>query len=118
MHYPKNATMIILQLDSTQLQTIVQDAIRRVITEQPQTPNVMQTEPDLLNVNEAATFLNLAKPTIYGLVCQSKIPCMKKGKKLYFSRQELTDWLKQGKKKTIAEMQEEADNFLTSKKKR
>lgn len=109
--------MIILQLDSDQLKTIVQNAIRSVITEQLPTVTASPSElKDLLTLNEVSSFLNLAKPTIYGLVCQSKIPCMKKGKKLYFSRQELTEWLKQGKKKTINEMQEEADNFLTKKK--
>lgn len=109
--------MIILQLDSDQLKTIVQNAMRSVIIEQLPTAAASPTElKDLLTLSEAASYLNLAKPTIYGLVCQSKIPCMKKGKKLYFSRQELTDWLKQGKKKTISEMKEEADNFLTKKK--
>lgn len=109
--------MIILQLDSDQLKTIVQNAIRTVIIEQLPTATATPTESkDLLSLSEVANFLNLAKPTIYGLVCHSKIPCMKKGKKLYFSRQELTEWLKQGKKKTISEMQEEADNFLTKKK--
>jgi excisionase family DNA binding protein len=111
--------MIILQLDSDQLQTIMQNAIRTVITEQVKPiDSTYKENKDLLNISEAANYLNLAKASVYNLVCQSKIPCMKKGKKLYFSRQELMDWLREGKKKTISEMQEEADNFLTSKKKR
>ncbi len=110
--------MIILQLDSDQLKTIVQNAIRTVITEQKPATGSPSELKDLLDIDEAASFLILKKPTIYGLVCHSKIPCMKKGKKLYFSRQELTEWLKQGKKKTISEMQEDADNFLAKKKRR
>jgi excisionase family DNA binding protein len=110
--------MIILQLDSDQLQTIMQNAIRKVIAEQ--TKQESNSNPlelkDLLTISEASNLLNLAKASIYNLVCQSKIPCMKRGKKLYFSRQELTEWIKQGKKKTINEMQEEADNFLAKKK--
>jgi excisionase family DNA binding protein len=112
--------MIILQLDSDQLQTIMQNAIRKVISEQTkQESNSNSLEgKDLLTITEAAGMLSLAKPTIYGLVCQSKIPCMKRGKKLYFSRKELTEWIKQGKKKTIAEMQKDADTYLATKKKR
>jgi hypothetical protein len=43
---------------------------------------------------------------------------MKRGKLLYFSRQELTDWIKQGRRKTVADMQIEADSYLSGKKKR
>jgi excisionase family DNA binding protein len=111
--------MIILQLDSEQLKSIVQDAVRKAIVEHPQpTTAIPENNNDLLSINEATIFLNLAKPTIYGLVCHSKIPCMKKGKKLYFSRQELLTWIKQGKKKTLEEMREDADNYLAAKKKR
>lgn len=111
--------MIILQLDSEQLKSIVQDAVRKAIVDQPQPMSVILSENnDLLTINEAATLLNLAKPTIYGLVCHSKIPCMKKGKKLYFSREELTTWIKQGKRKTLEEIQEDGENYLITKKKR
>ena len=72
----------------------------------------------LLTIEQAADFLHLAKPTIYGLVSQSKIPCMKKGKKLYFSKAELIAWLQQGKRKTITELQEDAENHLINKRKR
>jgi hypothetical protein len=60
----------------------------------------------------------LARPTIYGLVAQAKIPCMKKGKKLYFSRQELTDWIKRGRRKTTADIETEAESYLAVKSKK
>ncbi len=111
--------MIILQLDSDQLQTLVQDAIRKVITEHPPKPAVtLAPSNDLLSITEAASLLHLAKPTIYSLVSQSKIPCMKKGKKLYFSKIELMTWLQQGKRKTATELQEEAETYMINKRKR
>src|SRR4051794_4464648 len=66
----------------------------------------------------AQKITGLARPTIYGLVAQSKIPSMKRGKKLYFSRQELTDWIKQGRRKTVADIEVEADSYLSAKRKR
>lgn len=111
--------MIILQLDSNQLQCIVQNAVRSVLIEQSETVATPSHETkDLLTISEASTFINLAKPTIYGLVGQSKIPCMKQGKRLYFSRQELTAWIKSGRKKTAQDIEEEADNYLSGKRKR
>jgi len=81
-------------------------------------PITLEVENDnLLSVQEAAEFLHLSVPTIYGLVSNSKLPTMKKGKRLYFSKQELTEWIKSGKKKTIKETDSEVDIYLTSLKK-
>jgi excisionase family DNA binding protein len=62
-------------------------------------------------IDLAIEITGLAKPTIYGLVSERKIPHSKQGKRLYFSRQELTEWLKQGKRKTQAEIKIEAENY-------
>jgi excisionase family DNA binding protein len=59
-----------------------------------------QTESDdLLTIQQAASFLKLSVPTLYGLVSRSKLPVNKRGKRLYFSKHELTDWIKAGRKK-------------------
>lgn len=52
-----------------------------------------------------------AKPTIYGLVHARKIPHSKQGKQLYFSRRDLIEWLKSGKRKMQTELALEAENF-------
>jgi len=76
-------------------------------------------EPDqLLTIQQVAEFLSLSVPTIYGLVSKSEIPCMKKGKRLYFSKDEITNWIKSGRKKTLAEIDIEADAYLLNQKKR
>lgn len=79
--------------------------------------NQTHSEADqLLTIQQAAETICLSVPTIYGLVSRSEIPCMKKGKRLYFSKAELTDWIKAGRKKTISEMEQETDKFLSKKK--
>jgi excisionase family DNA binding protein len=79
--------------------------------------NELPTEaPDqLLTVHEAAEFLSLAVPTVYTMVSRAELPVMKRSKRLYFSRIELMDYLKQGRKKTIAETAGDADAYLKSK---
>ena len=75
-----------------------------------------QSESDEIgSIALALEITGLAKPTIYGLVAQSKIPFMKRGKKLYFSRKELTEWIRQGKRKTVADIEAEADRYLSGK---
>lgn len=74
--------------------------------------NENNTEKDEIGgIDLAIEITGLAKPTIYGLCSERKIPHSKRGKKLYFSRQELTEWLKQGKHKTQGEIAFEAETF-------
>lgn len=81
-------------------------------------PTTQKTETDqLLTIKQASAFLNLSKNTLYGYVQRATIPVSKKGKRLYFSKRELTDWIKEGRKKTIKELSQEADHFLTQTKK-
>ena len=62
---------------------------------------------ELMTISQAAEFLNLSVQTLYGKVCHREIPVSKKGKRLYFYKSELEDWIKSGKKKTMAELREQ-----------
>jgi excisionase family DNA binding protein len=99
-----------------ELNTFIENSLRKVLIEFLPTSPPQKTQ-DLLSITEASKVLNLALPTIYGLVSTANIPNMKKGKKLYFSRHELEDWIKSGRRKTIEEKKDEANNILTKSKK-
>jgi len=66
----------------------------------------------LLTIEEAAQVLHLTVPTVYGLVHRKEVPVMKKGKRLYFSREELALYIKSGRKKTVAELTTEAETVF------
>lgn len=55
------------------------------------------------------------KPTVYGWINAGVIPVHKGGKKLRFLKSEIDDWLKQGRKKTLAETASEAAQFCKNK---
>ena len=71
---------------------------------------------DLMDVTEAAKYLNLAKQTLYIKVSKRQIPHIKQGKKLRFLKSDLLDWLKQGRKATTKEIEENGSDFLATKK--
>lgn len=73
-------------------------------------------EDQILNIQQAAELIKLSVPTIYGLVQRSAIPVSKQGKRLYFSKDELINWIKQGRKKTAQEIEAEADAFIANRK--
>ena len=82
-----------------------------------QQPFSTQKTEQLLNVQEAAQFLNLTVPTIYSKVSKRELPVMKRSKRLYFSSTELMGYLKQGRKKSYAEIEAEANTYLSNNNK-
>lgn len=77
-----------------------------------------QTQEDqILTIQQAAEVINLSVPTIYGLVQRTAIPVSKQGKRLYFSKDELINWIKQGRKKTAQEISDEADSLVAQRNK-
>ncbi len=70
-------------------------------------------QEDLLTVQGASSFLSLTVPTIYSKVSKGELPFMKRSKRLYFSRTELIEYLRGGRRKTNEEISQEADQYLT-----
>jgi hypothetical protein len=57
-----------------------------------------------------------AKQTVYAWIGQRSIPYHKKGKKLMFLKSEIESWLKDGRRKTAAEIHAEAEQYVSSKR--
>jgi len=75
-----------------------------------------QESPErLLSVQEASDFLMLSKATIYSKVSKKELPVMKRSKRLYFSSIELLQYLKEGRKKSNAELDAEAESYVKNK---
>lgn len=83
--------------------------IEQLLGQQNQPPD----QDELLNIQKAAKFLDLAVPTLYSKVSRKEIPVNKQGKRLYFYKSELENWIKQGRKKTADELR---DNIVLSRR--
>jgi len=90
--------------------------LKRLLIERQEQPHAEQPE-QLLTIQAAADFLSLTVPTMYSKVSKGELPVMKRGKRLYFSRTELLEYLKDGRKKSNDEIEQEAEaNLLNNKK--
>ena len=92
--------------------------IESLLQELRQTPKTSpQTEgrDEPLTVQDAAKFLSLSVPTIYGLISKGQLPVMKRGKRCYFLKADLLAYLKEGRKKSNAEIAASASEYLTRK---
>jgi excisionase family DNA binding protein len=61
----------------------------------------------VMTVEQAAKFLSLAQQTIYEKVSKREIPFIKRdgGKRVYFLKSSLIEWLKEGVRKTRQEFE-------------
>lgn len=73
---------------------------------------------ELLTIDQAAKLLKLAKQTLYSKISRSEIPFHKPAgsKRVYFYRQDLLDYIKIGRQKTVSEYEADASSCLIPKK--
>lgn len=107
--------IIFTTISKTEIQTLIENAVQKAITKNESTKR-NQTET-ILDINQAAEFIGIAKATLYGKCSAQLIPHFKKGKKLYFDKNEILTWLKSGKRKTIHDFHNEVNCHLGSKNK-
>ena len=90
--------------------------IKRLLLEKS---NEQPTETDRwFDLNELCIYHpdKPSKPTVYGWVNVGSIPVHKGGKKLRFLKSEIDNWLRQGRKKTLAETAIEAEQYFKTKR--
>ena len=72
-----------------------------------------QTKP--LTLVEAAKFLDLSRSHLYKLTSERKIPHFKpNGKKIYFDKSELVQWLKRKPTRTLEETETQAASYIVN----
>ena len=111
--------LVLSPIDPEKLITDISERVTANILKAVQNNNPKTEQPEqLLTIQEAAQFLNLTVPTIYSKVSKGELPVMKRSKRLYFSRTELLEYLKDGRKKSNAEIEQEAKAYLLNNKKK
>lgn len=109
---------VFISLPIEDLQTVIIDCVNSCLKNNTQEQPTPDQPEQLLTIDEVATLLHLTKPTVYSKVSKNELPGVcKQGKRLYFDRQTIIDWIKQGRKKSSAEIEQEAEAYLLNNKK-
>lgn len=66
----------------------------------------------IFNIEETALFTGFSKSHIYKLTSTGGIPCYKRGKHLFFKKEELEQWMLSDRKATAKEIEELAINYV------
>lgn len=94
----------------------IENLLHTLTDRQPEAPDDITQKGELLTIEQAAEFLHLSKPTFYSKCSRNELPYMKRGKRLYFLREQLLDYVKAGRCETAQELAENAHEYLTDKK--
>ena len=105
--------IIITTITKTEIQKLVESAVVKALNQKP-TKKKNDQEP-FLGVDEAASYLGIAKATLYGKCSKLLVPHFKQGKKLYFRESELSKYLQSGKRKTVLDIQNQVNTQLSDK---
>lgn len=108
--------IVLISISKIELESLIEKSIRRVLSESI-TGNINESDV-MLSIKEASQLLKVSVPTIYHYTSARLIPFFKRGKRLYFSKQALMEWVKEGKVKTVSEIEIEANTYLAKGKKR
>lgn len=96
-------TTVFTQLSAIEFQAALLQALETYFTQKAQaTPT--QPLPEIGGIALAEEITGLKKATLYGLACRREIPYMKQGKRLYFKRAELVEWIESGRKYSSKEI--------------
>ncbi|MCK5370342.1 MAG: helix-turn-helix domain-containing protein [Cyclobacteriaceae bacterium] len=105
--------IIITTISKSEIQKFIESAVEKVMLKKSTKDN--NQNDAFLDVDQAATFLGIAKATLYGKCSKLIIPHFKKGKKLYFHQSELMEYLKSGRRKTVQDIQQNVNTQLSEK---
>ena len=110
---------VFISLPIEDLQTVIIDCVNSCLKT---SKHISTQEPSerWFDLNELVNYdpEKRTKPTFYGYISNSTIPYHKRGKKLIFLKSEIDNWLKEGRKRTLIEIESEAENNLVKPKKR
>ena len=87
--------------------TAIEDLLRQ--------QNMMKKE--VLSLGEACEYLSVSASYLYKLTCTDQIPhYVPTGKKIYFKRSEIDEWLLRNRQTTDAELDQQAAEYVTYNK--
>ena len=98
------------QVTEEELARLIDRSVKKALNQ------IEKPEEALLTIEQAAELLHLTKPTLYSKVSKGEIPFMKGSKRLYFSKADLIQYLKEKTPHGQLNRPVEASDFLGPKK--
>ena len=116
--------LILISISVQELKVLIEQSVKKAVQEivqhndisLPTTVQEKEKSSLYLNIQQASQFTHMAIATLYDYTHKKKIPFSKIGKRLLFSKKELSEWIQKHRKKTNDELDQEADDWLNKSK--
>ena len=83
-----------------------------IIRENQEIKETQDNGNEIMNVQQVADYLSISNQTVYGMTCRMEVHFYKRGKKNYFKRSDIDEWLLSSRRKTREEIEMEALTYL------
>ena len=80
------------------------------------TENSIVAESKPMNLKEVVAYMGTSSSAIYKLTSIAEIPHYKLGKKLFFKKEEIDEWIYANKVKTRQDIENEANEYIARKR--
>src|ERR1700756_237542 len=71
---------------------------------------------EIMNINQTAEYIGIAKSTMYKFTSCRMIPHFKQGKKIYFKKSELDEWITKNKVMKREEIEIKAATYVSTRR--
>lgn len=104
----------VIKVSPDELKKIIVEAVNKALGEykKQEQKTAQQPEQEIINVKVLCERYHFKKNTVYAWAEQGLIPHMKGRRLLFFNVNEINNWLAAGRRKTRAEIEEEAEQYF------
>ncbi|WP_081909680.1 helix-turn-helix domain-containing protein [Aureispira sp. CCB-QB1] len=106
--------VVFTQLSIPEFRKLLREEVKQVLSEQA-TSDTHQQQQTILNFEEGCQYIGISKSHGYKLTSQQLIPFSKRGKRIYFEKAALDQWLLSNKVQSVSELEEDMDSYLAKK---
>ena len=94
----------VIVTSEAEIRLMLREEIQKALSEIPKKNNADNND-DFITIEGASEFTSIAVATLYDYTHKKKIPFNKVGKKLIFSKKQLSEWIIAHRKKTKQEIE-------------
>ncbi len=106
--------LVLISIPETTIKNIVEQAVKKALSEYEATKDHAD-QKTVFNFSEACQYLGISESHGYRLTSKGQIPFSKRGKRNFFNKAKLDEWLLANEVPTSAELAEKASACLQKK---
>ena len=102
--------VILISIPETSLKLLIEQSVNKALSMHLQLE--LSNKKTVFNFDEACKYIGISKSHGYKLTSKGLIPFSKQGKKNYFDKDELDQWLLSNKSKDLDQIKADTQNYL------